>query len=182
MNHSYKIILIFTIFLQSCWGDKGAPNYEYMPNMYESLSYEAYSENQIFEDEFRNSNNIIRVKLLEIQKTCKNFGYKNIRIICEPSGGYQDKLMRTARNLKMFTCYVNPESVSKFRMVESNDTGKTDTFTTTKDLSKLKEMSGAPLGGDFKYPDGPDILCINIFVTAGTVEGTVQLSWAEAQA
>ena len=51
MNHSYKILLIFTILLQSCWGDKGAPNYEYMPNMYESLSYEAYSENQIFEDE-----------------------------------------------------------------------------------------------------------------------------------
>ena len=41
MNHSYKILLIFTILLHSCWGDKGAPNYEYMPNMYESLSYEA---------------------------------------------------------------------------------------------------------------------------------------------
>ena len=51
MNNSYKILLIFTILLQSCWGDKGAPNYEYMPNMYESLSYEAYSENQIFDDE-----------------------------------------------------------------------------------------------------------------------------------
>ena len=51
MNHSYKILLIFTILLQSCRGDKGAPNYEYMPNMYESLSYEAYSENQLFEDE-----------------------------------------------------------------------------------------------------------------------------------
>ena len=51
INYSYKILLIFTIVLQSCWGDKGAPNYEYMPNMYESLSYEAYSENQIFEDE-----------------------------------------------------------------------------------------------------------------------------------
>ena len=50
-NNSYKILLIFTILLQSCWGDKGAPNYEYMPNMYESLSYEAYSENRIFEDE-----------------------------------------------------------------------------------------------------------------------------------
>ncbi len=51
INYSCKILLIFTIVLQSCWGDKGAPNYEYMPNMYESLSYEAYSENQIFEDE-----------------------------------------------------------------------------------------------------------------------------------
>ena len=59
---------------------------------------------------------------------------------------------------------------------------KTDSVVTELDLSKLKEMSGAPLGGDFKYPDGPDILCINVFAVAGTVEGTVQLLWAEAQA
>ena len=50
MNYNFKILLILSIILQSCWGDKGAPNYEYMPNMYKSLSYEAYSENQIFED------------------------------------------------------------------------------------------------------------------------------------
>ncbi|GIS28014.1 MAG: hypothetical protein CM15mP129_02110 [Chloroflexota bacterium] len=36
--------------LQSCWGEKGEPNYEYMPNMYEPLSYEAYSENFIYDD------------------------------------------------------------------------------------------------------------------------------------
>ena len=35
------------ILLQSCWGEKGEPNYEYMQNMYEPLSYEAYSENHL---------------------------------------------------------------------------------------------------------------------------------------
>jgi len=59
---------------------------------------------------------------------------------------------------------------------------KTDSVVTELDLSKLKEMSGAPLGGDFKYPDGPDILCINVLAVAGTVEGTIQLLWSEAQA
>jgi len=59
---------------------------------------------------------------------------------------------------------------------------KTDTIATEFDLSKLKEMSGAPLGGDFKYPDGPDILVINVFAVAGTVEGTINILWQEAQA
>ena len=51
MKFNIKISILLAVLLQSCWGDKGVPNYEYMPNMYESLSYEAYSENQIFEDE-----------------------------------------------------------------------------------------------------------------------------------
>jgi hypothetical protein len=57
-----------------------------------------------------------------------------------------------------------------------------DSLTTTLDLDKLKEMSGAPLGGDFQFPDGPDILAINVVVAAGDVKGTVQLRWTEAQA
>ena len=59
---------------------------------------------------------------------------------------------------------------------------KTDTVATEFDLSKLKEMSGAPLGGDFKYPDGPDVLVVNVLAVAGTVEGTLNLLWQEAQA
>lgn len=62
------------------------------------------------------------------------------------------------------------------------DTGYLDNLTTTQDLSSIKQMDGAPLGGDFKYPDGPDILCINIFFFAGRGDGTVQLKWQEAQA
>ena len=50
MKFNIKISILLAVLLQSCWGDKGAPNYEYMPNMYESLSYETYTENDIFED------------------------------------------------------------------------------------------------------------------------------------
>jgi hypothetical protein len=50
------------------------------------------------------------------------------------------------------------------------------------DLTKLKEMSGAPLGGDFMYPDGPDILAINIYMIFGSSKGSVALRWIEAQA
>ena len=51
MNYSYKILLLFSFIFQSCWIDKSKPNYEFMPDMYESLSYEAYSESPIFQDE-----------------------------------------------------------------------------------------------------------------------------------
>lgn len=50
------------------------------------------------------------------------------------------------------------------------------------DLSELKELTGAPLGGDFKYPDGSDILAINVRLTAGTGQGHILLRWSEAQA
>ena len=62
------------------------------------------------------------------------------------------------------------------------NTSRSDSLTTSLQLDKLKEMSGAPLGGDFQFPDGPDILAINVQVAAGDVRGTVQLRWSEAQA
>lgn len=62
------------------------------------------------------------------------------------------------------------------------EASRADSLTTVLDLSDLKELSGAPLGGDFKYPDGPDVLAINVFCLAGEVRGTIQLRWGEAQA
>lgn len=50
------------------------------------------------------------------------------------------------------------------------------------DLDQLKELTGAPLGGDFQYPDGSDILAINVRLTSGTAAGHVLLRWSEAQA
>lgn len=59
---------------------------------------------------------------------------------------------------------------------------RADSVVTTLELDKLKQMDGAPLGGDFKYPDGPDILAVNAYVLSGDVKGTIQLRWTEAQA
>ncbi len=50
MNYNLKILFFVFVTLQSCWIDKSKPNYEYMPDMYESLSYEAYSQNNLFDD------------------------------------------------------------------------------------------------------------------------------------
>lgn len=50
------------------------------------------------------------------------------------------------------------------------------------DLSPLKELTNSPIGGDGVYPDGPEVLAINIRVRNGTANGTVLLRWSEAQA
>lgn len=47
-------------------------------------------------------------------------------MVCEPTGGYERKLLRTARRLGHTTAYVNSEHVAKASVIESGDTGKTD--------------------------------------------------------
>jgi hypothetical protein len=47
----YKITLLFgiTILVASCHNNS-APNYQYFPNMYESIGYETYSESKAFKN------------------------------------------------------------------------------------------------------------------------------------
>ena len=49
MKSVYKITLLLgiTILVSSCH-DNSKPNYQYMPNMYESVAYETYSESDAF--------------------------------------------------------------------------------------------------------------------------------------
>ena len=42
--------IVSSMALQSCGADGNHPGYEYMPNMYRSPSYEAYSDNPVFEN------------------------------------------------------------------------------------------------------------------------------------
>jgi len=58
----------------------------------------------------------------------------------------------------------------------------TGSISETLPLTDLKELTGAPLGGDFKFPDGPDILAINIRTTTGNARVSTMLRWSEAQA
>jgi hypothetical protein len=51
------------------------------------------------------------------------------------------------------------------------------------DLSSLKELTNTPMGGRSCYPNGPDALFINAYLTQGTpIYTNVLLRWAEAQA
>jgi hypothetical protein len=53
----------------------------------------------------------------------------------------------------------------------------------TLELKELKELSNSPLGGRGTFPNGPDTLFINIYLTSGTpVLSNLVLRWGEAQA
>lgn len=53
------------------------------------------------------------------------------------------------------------------------------------DLSPLKELTNTPIGGRGTFPNGPDVLAINVYLTQGTtsnVTANLVLRWSEAQA
>lgn len=77
-------------------------------------------------DSFANNTDIILVKLEDLYKRAMSSGYNGIHIICEPSGGYENKLMRLALQQGHATSYVSGEASSKFRLVEGNSNNKSD--------------------------------------------------------
>ena len=50
------------------------------------------------------------------------------------------------------------------------------------DLSGLKELTNTPIGGRGTFPNGPDVLAINAYLTGGSGNVTINLRWSEAQA
>jgi len=51
------------------------------------------------------------------------------------------------------------------------------------DLTELKELTNTPIGGRGTFPNGPDVLAINVYCTSGSAfNSTINLRWGEAQA
>jgi len=50
-------------------------------------------------------------------------------------------------------------------------------------LDALKELTNTPLGGRGTFPNGPDVLAINVYKVSGTdTEANIVIKWGEAQA
>ncbi len=93
----------------------------------DTLNFFFETKGREYVDECSNRTTVIQKKLKAYHEVAHEHGLKTLRIICEPTGEYQNKMFRIARKMGFLTCFVNAESVSKFRMVETNDNGKTDT-------------------------------------------------------
>jgi len=93
----------------------------------DTLNFFFETNGKEYVDECSNRTTVIQKKLKQYHEVAIDHGMTTLRIICEPTGEYQNKLFRTARKMGFLTCYVNAESVAKFRVVETNDNGKTDT-------------------------------------------------------
>lgn len=79
-----------------------------------------------FEDEFINRIPVIEAKLVSFYDYAVKNGFNGLHIVCEPTGGYEQKLMQTALRLGHKVSYVNGESVNKFQVVENNENDKSD--------------------------------------------------------
>lgn len=78
------------------------------------------------EDEIPNSTNGIEYLLTRLSGIAREAHLKHLRVLCEPTGGYEQKLLRTAERLGHRTALISSEHVAGLKTVESNDTGTTD--------------------------------------------------------
>lgn len=60
-------------------------------------------------------------------QAAKAQGFSGLQIVCESTGGYHQRLLRIARSEGCHTALVSAEQVKAMQVVESNDTGKSDT-------------------------------------------------------
>jgi transposase len=68
----------------------------------------------------------IEEQLNELAEYAERHDLNGLCVVCEPTGGYDEELLRLARRQGHETAYVNTEHTAKMSTVESGDTGKTD--------------------------------------------------------
>jgi transposase len=68
----------------------------------------------------------VLAELVTLQRLATAHGFAGIRVVCEPTSGYEQRLLRLARQSGCRTALVNGESVYKLQVLESNDYNKTD--------------------------------------------------------
>ena len=78
------------------------------------------------EDELPNATRAIEHVLRRCAGLAAELGLDGVTVLCESTGGYEQKLLQTARRLGHQTALINPEHVAGYKVIESNDTGKTD--------------------------------------------------------
>ncbi|PEN12207.1 hypothetical protein CRI94_14300 [Longibacter salinarum] len=78
------------------------------------------------EDTIPNQTERIEALLRRLDRLAGEVDLNCVRVCAEATGGYERKLLHTARRLGHPTALISPEHVAKLKAVESNDTGKTD--------------------------------------------------------
>ena len=77
-------------------------------------------------DSFANKTDVILEKLEGLKQMALRENFSGLHIVCEPSGGYEKKLMGLAHQCGHSVSYVSGEASNKFKMVEDNSSEKSD--------------------------------------------------------
>ena len=81
---------------------------------------------KVVQETIGNRNQPIVAALQRYAQLGQEHGFQHLRLVCEPTGGYERRLLRLARQAGHRTAYLNAESVKKLRVVQSNDATKSD--------------------------------------------------------
>jgi len=92
----------------------------------DSLNFFSRIGPKTYERCFSNRSDIVETQLGIMVELAKKAGIEKILVVAESTGRYHEILMRTARRLGLETAWVSGEAVAKMRVIETNDTGKTD--------------------------------------------------------
>jgi transposase len=68
----------------------------------------------------------LEAQLTTLASLARESGAQRIVVLAEPTGCYHEPLLRAAHRVHLETAWVSGEAVHKMRVVEFNDTGKTD--------------------------------------------------------
>ena len=106
----------------------------------------------------------------------KNFSNATWSTLNLESQGGQPSLAQVATSVTWSsgTSATPGETVFAFAVTPNSD-GRLE-------LTELKELTNSPFGGVGAYPNGPDVLAINVRCVLGTQVASVLLRWGEAQA
>jgi transposase len=78
------------------------------------------------ERDFPNRTKVIERELKRLKIVAHSAGFSKVLVVVEPTGAYHNALLQAAKRLGLETAWANPEAVSKMRVIETNDSGKTD--------------------------------------------------------
>jgi transposase len=84
----------------------------------------------------------IEEQLGELSSYADEHGLDSLCVVCEPTGGYDQELLRLARKQGHRTAYVNTEHSAKMSTIESGDTNKTDPVDRTQAHRTLEDEYG----------------------------------------
>ena len=107
--------------------DVSSKKVDYYSELDGKIAGNSCREKRVLEGREDNTTRALDELLRRLDRFAAENGYHGLHVVCEPTGVYSNGLLRTAHRLGHTTAYVAGESVAKARVIENNETGKSDT-------------------------------------------------------
>ena len=93
-------------------------------NFYSTFS--SVKQNHKIEGVVGSSRKELNSHFTNLREQANNYGFDIVEVVCEPTGGYEKTFINLARVHGFEVKYVSGEATSKYKVIETNDSGKND--------------------------------------------------------